>query len=499
MLPFCPAMGDVSGLAHRVDAATTLDLAFDTLINEVSRACSTRACLFRQVDGNWRLLAQARGGLRVSSSDVALASQGFPSAPSIATVDLREIGQGIWTWVPLAGPNEPSIVLLLADDWTTCETLTPLATLLAFVLRSVRDRDDKRRAERLLVEEYTLARRLSRLGGTAVVSQRIVDQVSQSLRADLVSLALYEPNSDRLVIAATHGRDPALLADVLVEPRSWVIGHVYSSGRPVLVPDVRRIRETPRESSLYRTFSFAAVPVFADGAAIGVLTATDKRDGSVFDRQDLLTLRTFSASAALALMAATRDTEVHRLAYAATVDALTGLFNRTYLDIRLLEEVERAKRGLSSLTLLMADIDNFKTINDTRGHQTGDGVLHAVASTARSAVRVFDVCARYGGDEFAILMPSSDHANAATCAERIRQRVADYVCSGPTLPRLPQITISIGVAVIEAGDTPEDLIGRADRCLYRAKAQGKNCVCLSLDQPHISPVPPARGADEPAQ
>ena len=497
MLPFCPTMREVSGLAHRIGQAASLDIAFDALIDEVSRACSTRACLFQRIGGNWRLLAQARGGLGLSASEVALASQGFPSDSSIETVDLREIGDRVWTWVPLSNPDEPSMVLLLAGDWTACETLTPLATLLSFVLRSVQDRDDKRRAEHLLLEEYALVRRLSRLGATTTVAQRIVDQIAQSLGADLVSLALYEPNSDGLVITASHGRAPAVLADVRVEPRAWVIGHVYSSGRPLLVPDVRRIRKTPAERPPYRTSSFAAVPVFADGHVIGVLSATDKRDGSVFDRRDLRTLRKFSASAALALMAASRDTEVHRLAYAATVDALTGLFNRTYLDIRLLEEVERAKRGASSLTLLMADIDGFKMINDTYGHPTGDAVLRAVAVAARSAVRVFDVCARYGGDEFAILMPSSDRATAASCAERVRQRVADSVVGGDTWPGLPQITISIGVAVIEPGDGPADLVGRADRCLYKAKSAGKNCVCLNAEQFDSALVPPVYNADKP--
>jgi diguanylate cyclase (GGDEF)-like protein len=472
-------MRDVSGLASRVGAAVSRDAAFDVLIAEVSRAFNTRACLFQRVDGEWRVLAQARGGLRASPSNVALASERFPSDRSIVTLDLREIGEGAWTWAPLSAPPEPPIALLLAEDWTASETLFSLATLLSSVLRSIRDRDDKRRAERLLVEEYALARRLSRLGGTELVAQRIVDQVSRSLRADVVSLALYQPSINRLVVTAAHGHGAAALADIRVEPRSWVIGHVYSSGRPVLVSDVRRIREAPQRRPQYRTFSFAAVPVLADGHVIGVLSATDKRDGSVFDRQDLLTLRTYSASAALALMAASRDTEVHRLAYAATVDALTGLFNRTYLDVRLLEEVERAKRGSSPLTLLMADIDGFKLINDTHGHQMGDAVLQAVASTARSAVRVFDVCARYGGDEFAILMPSSDHASAVTCAERIRQRVADYLSDGDAARRLPPITISIGVAVIDEGDAPADLVGRADRCLYKAKARGKNCVCLS--------------------
>jgi diguanylate cyclase (GGDEF)-like protein len=251
---------------------------------------------------------------------------------------------------------------------------------------------------------------------------------------------------------------------------------VYSSGRPVAVPDIRQIPGMSGERLQYRSFSFAAVPMFAGTETVGVLSATDKRDGSAFDRQDTVALRTFSAFAALALMAARSDTEVHRLAYAATVDSLTGLFNRPYLDARLRQEVERARRGASSLTVLMADIDDFKTINDTNGHQVGDMVLQEVGSILRSAVRIFDVCSRYGGDEFAILMPSGDRSSAAACAERIRQRVSEYRPGAEDRSRLPRLTMSIGVAVIETGDAPADLIRRADRRLYLAKAEGKNRV-----------------------
>src|SRR5438876_1662074 len=216
--------------------------------------------------------------------------------------------------------------------------------------------------------------------------------------------------------------------------------------------------------------------MFAGGDTLGVLSATDKRDGSAFNRQDTVALRMLSVSAALALVAARSDTQVHRLAYAATVDSLTGLFNRPYVDARLHQEVERAKRAASSLTVLMADVDDFKKINDTHGHQVGDAVLKTVGSILRSAVRIFDVCSRYGGDEFAILMPSSDQSSAAACAERIRQRVSEYHTGAEGRSPLPGLTMSIGVAVIEKGDAPADLIRRADRRLYLAKAEGKNRV-----------------------
>jgi diguanylate cyclase (GGDEF)-like protein len=304
-----------------------------------------------------------------------------------------------------------------------------------------------------------------------------------------VGLALYRPEEDRLVMAATHGYSASVVKDVRITPGSWVMGHVYTSGRPVVVPDIRQLGGMPAGDRQYRTSSFAAVPMFAGTETVGVLSATDKCDGSAFDRHDGAALRTFSASAALALMTARSDTEVHRLAFAATLDPLTGLFNRPYLDARLHQEIERAKRGSSSLTVLLADIDDFKTINDTYGHQIGDAVLRHFGNILRSTVRVFDVCARYGGDEFAILMPTSDRSTAAACAERIRQRVADSYANGEELTPLRRLTVSIGVAVNEDGDAPADLIRRADQCLYQAKRDGKDRVCVNSDVPDVQPTP----------
>jgi diguanylate cyclase (GGDEF)-like protein len=280
-----------------------------------------------------------------------------------------------------------------------------------------------------------------------------------------------------------------VVKDVRIEPGTWVVGHVYSSRRPVVVRDVRQLTGKSLAPRPYRTFSFAAVPIVAGAETVGVLSATDKRDGSAFDRQDSMALRTFGVSAALALVAARSETEVHRLAYAATVDGLTGLFNRHYFDVRLHQELERAKRSATSLTLLLADVDDFKAINDTYGHQTGDAVLRMVGGALRSAVRVFDICARYGGDEMAILMPSSDRASAIACAERVQKWIAESAGRENAPAQLPTLTVSIGVAVFETGDAPADLLHRADQCLYEAKSAGKNRVWPQSVRPVIRPMP----------
>ena len=503
MSDFNLTINDLTGIAQSAARAVDEDTALDAVIDQVSRALDTRACIFRRVDRGWMLVAQARGGLRLSTADLQSALDAVPRDSTIDAVDLRPLGEGVWTSMALNDPDvtgATTMLLLVAGDWTILDrALMPFVASLTLAFACVRERQAKRRSERLLLNEYMMARRLSRLGGVDTVCQRIVNQVGRALGADRVAVALYRAEEDSLHVAATYGYPLSAVKDVRIHPGSWVIGHVYASGRPLLVADVRRVQGASRDRRPYRTASFAVVPMFAGADTVGVLCATDKRDGSAFTRQDALALRAFSVSSALALVAARNDMEMHRLAYAATVDALTGLFNRPYVDARLHQEVERAKRAASSLTLLMADVDDFKTINDSCGHPIGDAVLKTVGSILRSSVRVFDVCARYGGDEFAIVMPSSDQASAAACAERIRQRVSEASLRDDGLIGLPQLTVSIGAAVIQRGDTPADLIRRADQCLYQAKAEGKDRVRMSTGPAAVRRMPLiGRGANDPS-
>jgi len=473
---------DARRIADAIASAPDLVGACDRLVSELSTALGTRTCVFRRGERGWLLVSQNRGGMDVALADLLAVLNAIPEDRDVALVAPDASEHGVWTSMALDILDDPMMVLL-AGDWTQGGVLSGLAVTLSFALRSVREHHLRRRAEQSVVDGYTLGRSLSRGAGIEDACQRIVQHVARAMQVERVTLALHEADDDRLAIAATSGPFEAELQGVRIEPGAWVLGHVYATRRSLLVRDTRRMPERPTKSSAYRTFSFAAVPILSGGEAIGVLSATDKKDGSAFERQDVAVLRLLSASAALAIKAALSEAESHRLAHAATVDALTGLFNRPYLDARLHQEFERARRGSSSLTLLLADIDDFKTVNDTYGHQIGDAVLQAVAGVLRSSVRVFDVCARYGGDEFAILMPSGDQTSVAASAERIRRSVSEFGGGEEGGSRLPRVTMSVGVAVIEPGDTPPDLVKRADECLYVAKAEGKNQVRLSTPTP----------------
>jgi two-component system cell cycle response regulator len=146
------------------------------------------------------------------------------------------------------------------------------------------------------------------------------------------------------------------------------------------------------------------------------------------------------------------------------------------LDDRLRSEVDRARRYQKPLGLLLADVDDFKMVNDTYGHGIGDTVLQAVAAVLRQAVREIDVCIRYGGEEFAVVLPHADTEAVLVVAERIRAMVAGVPIATAVEP-IKTLTISIGVATYPVhGRSAEQLMEIADAALYRAKRRGKNCV-----------------------
>jgi len=151
-------------------------------------------------------------------------------------------------------------------------------------------------------------------------------------------------------------------------------------------------------------------------------------------------------------------------------DGLTGLFNRRYFNELINLEVNRTKRSPTALSLLMLDIDNFKNYNDTEGHQAGDALLQGVAKIFKNSVRAVDMVCRYGGEEFAIILPQTDKKSSQIIAERIRVQVGLFF---PT-------TISIGIAALpDDAKEAEQLIEKADNALYQAKESGKNKWCVA--------------------
>ena len=164
-----------------------------------------------------------------------------------------------------------------------------------------------------------------------------------------------------------------------------------------------------------------------------------------------------------------------KLIQMAKVDSLTGVYNRRYLDTRLMEEIERSRRHGNPLSVFILDVDHFKRINDTYGHICGDYTLRNMSELLQKLVRTSDVLGRYGGEEFCCILPETSFDQAMILAERCREQVAStpLSCTDQEL----RITVSIGVAAQHRSDSLEQLIKRADDALYEAKRTGRNRVC----------------------
>ncbi len=164
---------------------------------------------------------------------------------------------------------------------------------------------------------------------------------------------------------------------------------------------------------------------------------------------------------------------VRHMAYA---DGLTGIFNRRYFEMRIAEEMERARRYDNALALIMVDLDHFKRLNDEFGHLLGDEVLRQVTTLFGQNLRKSDIVCRYGGEEFVLLMPQTAVEQATAAAEKLRKAIETWSFPGVAWP----VTISSGVSSFPAdGDSRDALVSAADRALYAAKQGGRNRVVVA--------------------
>ncbi len=227
---------------------------------------------------------------------------------------------------------------------------------------------------------------------------------------------------------------------------------------------------------LHKIRSVALTPLRIQNIVIGVLYLDSRLSANTFSNQVQGILKVFAAQASVAIHNA-------RLFYMATTDGLTGLTNHKHFQQRLLEEFCRSLRHHKPLSLLMIDIDYFKKINDSFGHQTGDFALRALSKILRSNMRIHDLPARYGGEEFAVLLPESGLEGAKILAEKLRSVVesAEFNVDQKTL----KYTVSIGISVTDKRmGKPADLVKAADKALYKAKESGRNRVIVGkYDEP----------------
>ena len=161
----------------------------------------------------------------------------------------------------------------------------------------------------------------------------------------------------------------------------------------------------------------------------------------------------------------------------ALTDGLTGLQNRRYFDDALAQYLDEFKRIQKPVGLIVLDLDHFKMVNDTHGHDVGDEVLRQVAQCLKNFTRFHDIAARLGGEEFAVVAPNMDGDSLTKFAERIRRAVADLVIVSGNVHL--KVTTSVGLTIWDGTEDPDSFYRRADRMLYQAKRQGRNRVCAA--------------------
>jgi two-component system cell cycle response regulator len=323
--------------------------------------------------------------------------------------------------------------------------------------------------------------RLLQADGLDALLHELLDGLMASYRLPYVSVVLCDPDHDirHLLLAAgapAESFERLLMVDSLlgltpqyVALRSPWLGAYSACDHQLIFPGARALA------------SIALIPLTHRDRLIGSINLGS--DDSTRFTRELATdfLQHLGVIASICIENAVNRARLLRSGF---TDVLTGWHNRRYLQVRLAEELARARRERSQVVCLMLDVDHFKRINDSWGHNAGDAVLRELANRIDSQVRASDVAARYGGEEFVVLLPDTDATAAERLAERIRRAIAIVAFDLPGGESVT-ITISIGIAAVcPAADAVDlktvgdALLARADVALYRAKSAGRDCIAI---------------------
>lgn len=365
--------------------------------------------------------------------------------------------------------------------------LIPALTILivTFVFHQYRRRQESRNEARAAAVEAAQARvRSEELQRLMTFSQALVNALDRPSLQQILCRTLPTFVGDRecWVLTRQGQRWDSLLQEVTAGTR-----------RPVesLEPLAIRANESVENAQQWglSTETDICFPLVAGGTSVGVM--------GIWNTPTLTDAERHAVGAAAAVVAiAIRNLQLlQELRELGVRDGLTGCFNRAHTLQALQNELQRARRTGRPLSVVMFDIDHFKTINDTSGHLQGDAVLAAVGRQLNDVLRSTDVRCRYGGDEFLVILPDTSALGAQQVAECLRREIADLPLS-PTMPA--SVTASLGVTAALPGELDvSTVIARADEALYRAKRAGRNQFCLvtSGNALHDQPAPVVRVQD----
>ncbi len=299
------------------------------------------------------------------------------------------------------------------------------------------------------------------------------------------AVLLLNSSRDRLEVAASWS-DCQLPASTFVPEDCWALrtGHAHMVATGDSTAECRHV--------VMGQGAYACLPLVSQGGAIGVVHF-QVIDSGALSETAMLMANMFAEQVGLSvanlrLREALRDQSIR--------DALTGLFNRRYLEETLEREIRRAVRSEQVLGVLMLDLDHFKKFNDTFGHEAGDTVLREAAAFLTRSVRAEDIVCRFGGEEFVIILPLADVKGTQARAERIRSKLRELTILHQG-KAVGMVTVSVGVAALpQHGTTPKTLLESADAALYRAKREGRDRVVMAADALHSTGEPLATAAQK---
>jgi diguanylate cyclase (GGDEF)-like protein len=354
-------------------------------------------------------------------------------------------------------------------DHETVDLLTLFSTQASIAVQNAQLQALERRRAAQLEAINAIARQTTALTDLPELLARTCALVLQSFQVDHVAVLMLEEH--RLVLRANQGKLTLRLPKNADLPASaGLCGRALRNRAPVLANDVSR--EPDYIPGLAEARSQLCLPLVSFGQPLGVLSLSSA-SLQAFPETDLGPMESVADICAAAFQNAMNLERVRELAYR---DGLTAIFNRRFFEMRILEELERARRYNLVLSVVMIDLDGFKALNDEFGHLLGDEALRQMATIFSQQMRKADVVCRYGGDEFGILLPETSGQKAFSATDKLRRTVGGWAFPGVPRP----LTLSAGLACFpEHGNSRDQLIKAADDALYRAKQTGRNRVLFA--------------------
>lgn len=309
----------------------------------------------------------------------------------------------------------------------------------------------------------------------SAVLDALVTRIGPVLRLRETAVLLRRDDGTFEVAAAWGFADAKAVLGRTIGPGEGITADATAKDRSVLIEDVSQVSEyLSFWGEARREGSYLSVPIRAAGQTIGALALTRPPEDPLTETESAY-VQAIADQVALAIHNAQLFARLEELS---TTDELTTLPNRRYFNERLAREMSQARRWGHPLSVLVLDIDHFKKLNDREGHAAGDRALKAVGDRLRATLREVDVVARWGGEEFTVILERTKESDAVLVAEKLRRAIESIDVAGVAGQPEGKLTVSIGVAELREGEDAGSLVQRADRAVYQAKKGGRNRVSV---------------------